>query len=835
MATLPTYPRNALDNNYALLSTLGSMWANQLPDKAFANALLMGRTLQFQQAEINMAEAEKCVSRYTVPEYHNEQWQPMYFKLSEVSSMLAYGLTYAPNQALYGDTGGTAPYNRLFEYGSSLAGGSNTVLPLPTNVKRIRMLTNRLTDPSLVLLAGVDFKVDADSGIILTSIDVFNDPRVATRIVSSGTRSDTEAVLWAYSTDIDQQYLWYYIGSILGLKLATSENAKKYLNAIWDMHTAAPFTDALVRAIYAAMDTPYALDDETVELILTERSRSVVTDKHVYNVSDNASLLVAVGDKLKKYDNIVDTVEIIDPLRIEDDARMRRHSPSSSEIPIVTEYENTGSLSPTQAWSPFREAVAGGSSHYLDYFPNGVPTTPPGVEVTEPPTYYKFYIGSEYIFNGYYRNDTVTVTRTGLSAHKYLKLTFDLLIMGNWRGNVDAVTWEVTVNGKSVMLTNFSNDPAAMQAYPEAYGVGTNARHTGATQSDLTKPHGWVYSYGSDNAMYHIELNTAHSANEAVIVFKATNLPEGLFCAIDPMPIETFRVEPVFITPGVPEPGREYNVSDDGRDYPVYKDALSSADFEIAYGYDPEECLKDRRVSGDLWNTHGIMAYPSAFWGMQNLVLTLTNDTSYAMNNYAPELVVDPDLTGLSLGSEFLYGNYFSALCFANKEVPLQYIGVDAEGRAEVRFDVAGYAGDVDQFWTDTHARGKAMGLTLANYLDKRVNPVDEPGPEDLPTHVNPMKLVIRHILGYNLILVKLKQGLEGADALPASVFDYLRKTLPPHVARLFFIEINIDDVVTSPIVEELAIAQGPSVIEDVDATIIELAPVVNLVEGSIV
>lgn len=825
MATLPTYPRNALDNNYALLGTLGSMWADQLPDKKFINALLMGRTMQFQQAEINMAEAKNCVSRYAVPEYHNVQWQPLYFKLSEVSSMPAYGLTYGPNQALYGDAGGPTPYNRLFNYGDSLAAGNNTVLPLPTNVKRIRMLTNRVTDPSLVLLAGVDFKIDADDGIILTSIDVFNDPRVATRIIDSGTSTDTEAVLWAFSTDIDQQYLWYYIGSILGLKLDTSENAKKYLNAMWDMHTAAPFTDALTRAIYAAMDTPYALEAETVELLLAGRTRSIVTDKHVYNISDDANLLVAVGDKLKKYDRLVDTVEVIDALRIEDDLRMRRHSTSVS----------TAGMLPAQSWSPFREAKAGGRGYFYDYFPVRPPSTPPGMPVTIPPVYYEFAVGDQDIFNGYYRNDTVTVTKSGLSAHKYLKVAFDLMIMGNWRGNVDAITWEVTINGKSVMLTNFSNDPAAMQAYPESYGVGTNPRHTGATQSDLTKPHGWVYSYGSDNAMYHIELNTPHNEDSAVIVFKATNLPEGLFCAIDPMPIDTMRIDPIFISPGVPDPDHLY-LWTDATDHPIYKGAFTQADFTAVYGYDPTQCLLDFHTIPDLWYTYGIMAYPSAFWGMKNLVLTFTNDSSTVINNYAPEQLVNPDLPGLSLGSEFLYGNYFSTLYFANKEVPLQYIGIDAEGRAEVRFDVMGYAGDVDMFWDDTHARGKTMGLTLANYLDKRANPIDEPGPEDLPTHVNPMKLVIRHILGYNLIVVKLKQGLEGSAALPASVFDYLRKTLPPHTTRLFFVEINVDDdIITSPIGEELNIAQGPLVTEHVGLTVIEPAPDVESVEGEIV
>ena len=827
---------------YALLSTLGSMWMTQLKDADVANELLVARSQLFEQADVNLREAQACLSRYTVPVYHNELWTPIYIRKSAATTS-APRLTYGPLKALYGLAASGAPYNRVFNYGETLAGASNTVLPLPTGVVRIRAICNRVTDPSLMLMEGVNFLCNAEEGSLTLPFDVFGDPRVPTRIISTaGGGTDTEAMLWAYSEDVDTQLPWYFIGSVLGIRLETSQAAKDFMNAVWDLHTGAPHMSAFQQALSACWQVPLVAEDgETVELMLTGDSLQIITDKRVYTFDPDSVPLVAVGDVLRAGAALVDTLEIVDPRRVDGGTTLRRHQLTPQILDVGTVYTTSGLIKPAddalQYWQPFRLMRAGGRSQYADYFNNyyypGIDPENPDIKPSADALFYDFSVGTYLtsgtdlipeIYNGYYINDDVVVGRQNVGAHNYLKVEFDLLVGGEWRGNADALTWELLVNGKVVMSTNFSNVEGCSQAYPQSIGEGNNGRHTGARLSDIGIKQ-WIYSMGGNNAMYHLEVVVPHTQADARVEMRATGLPEGSWASVDPKELPTTRL--------AYDTQRVYHWNADKRNFPLFQGVKTQAQFISAYGYDPQVALTSKGI--DLWSAHGNICYPQAFWAVKNMTITAITDTQKPINAYLPQIAVDPQIAGISLGPQYLYGNYLGSLYFINKDVPLQYVGLDSAGRAEVRFEVSGFPGDVEQYWQSVHAHGLAEGLTLANYLDKRVQPLGEPTAEDLPAVVNPMRLALRHILGYNLVIVKLKQGLEGQGALTSAVLTDLRKALPPQMSTLVFVSVYVDDeVITTPISDELVVAQGPVMEHFNGVEIVSASPIVQSIEGTL-
>ena len=159
------------------------------------------------------------------------------------------------------------------------------------------------------------------------------------------------------------------------------------------------------------------------------------------------------------------------------------------------------------------------------------------------------------------------------------------------------------------------------------------------------------------------------------------------------------------------------------------------------------------------------------------------------------------DITGcpaLPLGREFISGGYFSQLIFENRETTLDYLGIDSDGKAVVEFAVGGFPGDVDLFWERALAQGKADGATLAELLDTRTNPptdpslpasITQPGPEHLPSVVNPMEFMIDNVLKNNMFIIKLKPADTDPKAVGLDFFHLLRAAIPPHTTFIVIVE----------------------------------------------
>jgi len=149
-------------------------------------------------------------------------------------------------------------------------------------------------------------------------------------------------------------------------------------------------------------------------------------------------------------------------------------------------------------------------------------------------------------------------------------------------------------------------------------------------------------------------------------------------------------------------------------------------------------------------------------------------------------------LPAISLSPAFLSGGYFSELTFKNHDVAVEYLGLDSDNKAVVRFETSGFPGDVERFWDFVQAKGKLPGnKTLAEMLDTRVNKVGEPGPLALPTTINPLEFVIGNIMRNNLFIIKIRQASFESLAPGVAAFHLLREVIPPHTTYIVFIELT--------------------------------------------
>ena len=154
-------------------------------------------------------------------------------------------------------------------------------------------------------------------------------------------------------------------------------------------------------------------------------------------------------------------------------------------------------------------------------------------------------------------------------------------------------------------------------------------------------------------------------------------------------------------------------------------------------------------------------------------------------------------LPGLSIFDGYVSGQFLSDLTFANRTVSLDYLGINTNGKAVVRFEVGGFPGDVDQFWGSVQTNGEMPGQkTLAELLDTRANPVGQPGPLNLPSTINPMQFILANLLGNNLFVISINTASFDPDAPGITVLRLLREVMPPHINYVVFAQLTAPEEV---------------------------------------
>lgn len=148
------------------------------------------------------------------------------------------------------------------------------------------------------------------------------------------------------------------------------------------------------------------------------------------------------------------------------------------------------------------------------------------------------------------------------------------------------------------------------------------------------------------------------------------------------------------------------------------------------------------------------------------------------------------ELSGLVLGPGLLANGYLGELVFENREVPL-VVEENVDGHTKVSFAIHGAPLDVDRFWEDVHAKGIQAGQTLAQLLDLRPNPQDEPTADSLPATINPLAFLCANFLRHHAYLIKLRAGYLGTKALGLYTAEQLRKIIPPETVLIVVVELE--------------------------------------------
>lgn len=94
---------------------------------------------------------------------------------------------------------------------------------------------------------------------------------------------------------------------------------------------------------------------------------------------------------------------------------------------------------------------------------------------------------------GWYYNEEISINIPSLPSHNTVEVTIELLVHDSWDGNPDNIGgpdfWYLTLDGKEIVNTTFSNSPCEpfycfYQSYPENYSRSFEPK-TGATDTGL--------------------------------------------------------------------------------------------------------------------------------------------------------------------------------------------------------------------------------------------------------------------------------------------------------------------------------------------------------------
>lgn len=118
----------------------------------------------------------------------------------------------------------------------------------------------------------------------------------------------------------------------------------------------------------------------------------------------------------------------------------------------------------------------------------------------------------------------VSLSLAKLPAHRYLRVSFDLVLIGSWDGNHaqwGPDTWRLDVaGGPTLLATTFCyDDGEARQAFPDQQGGAAHPPETGAATTDTT---GFRFRNDPVDAVYKLSFVFPHTADAVRFDFAAT-------------------------------------------------------------------------------------------------------------------------------------------------------------------------------------------------------------------------------------------------------------------------------------------------------------------------
>lgn len=305
-----TNPAQALNRGSQLLSLLGSFWTSLYNDNGTLEAYINAKNQAELQTFRDTLELVACISRFDIPIFHKSNWSvlPLYASQRKTST-LSFGQTpssYFGNDPISG---------AVHYYGMPPDILAN--YPIVDKLKDVSVIVNRIAEPSVSLVKGVDFVIDTHNQLISFIEDPFNNPLNVSYPIfdNNGVQVDSVIQLWMFMADYDWKLLYEQFGYALNIYLESNQNYKDLINVIWDTLTVGSTHLQLSRLLSLYTDNPLIVETtETVQAIYDEgTNKTIVTDKHVYKVAHTATITASVGQSLVAGTCLTDAFKVLYP------------------------------------------------------------------------------------------------------------------------------------------------------------------------------------------------------------------------------------------------------------------------------------------------------------------------------------------------------------------------------------------------------------------------------------------------------------------------------------------------------------------------------------------
>lgn len=293
---LPTLDSPIYEDREQLMAPMGSFWNGVYHGQGQLSELLLSRGLLAHDAEQFVDEVERCLSREQIPDFRVPVWKPIKLKESTKNNLSISTVRYGQNYTF----GNDIIFGRSVYFTRTQFAVDDSIAEVPT-------LTNRITDPSVIWVDGLDYVFDRKTHTITFRYDPFSEAKIQpSNIHQDNEIVDREIVLWAHLPSEDLRYVESQYGYAAAVYGESSPEYRLTVTSIMDCLVAGTSTALLLNLLAALTGIPLAKSDETVQYVMRDSDRlKIATDKNVYLFSSDASPLVQQGDQVAELDSLV--------------------------------------------------------------------------------------------------------------------------------------------------------------------------------------------------------------------------------------------------------------------------------------------------------------------------------------------------------------------------------------------------------------------------------------------------------------------------------------------------------------------------------------------------
>lgn len=308
-----------------LYTSLPSFWSRMYDDRTFIKRLCQGFGMTLEQLKVQFGETQDCLGRTTIPPYRRVKNAALSIRKSERNTgdtvNLHFGMDPAPNVGPQPEDSPYTPYAELSIGGAALRRGY-AAYPLHGHIpdSGVLLITDRLSEPYLVMVRGRDFYIDGSSIVFRDSRDPFSG---LSRFFMTGTveaedgTPDQVLLMWGIEALYDDEYVEQHFGQMYDGAPSDPQYHKEIINAAGDLYSEGTAEYVMRKSLGALFRTPVAKETETILDIGSDGDQTiVVTAKNMYLVRSEETLKpgIEVGYELGKGEFLTDTVRLYQTL-----------------------------------------------------------------------------------------------------------------------------------------------------------------------------------------------------------------------------------------------------------------------------------------------------------------------------------------------------------------------------------------------------------------------------------------------------------------------------------------------------------------------------------------